>query len=278
MLPPSVGDREGKAGVVTSLEVGHAAAARPRPSDSPSFDRTFRSIADVDGWMTRAQAVRLWDRASTLGPDGVIVEIGSFRGRSAIVLATSAPAGVAIFTIDPHGGNDRGPHEFEGYEAEAESDHQLFLANLERAGVRSRITHLRTYSSEAIDDVPAEIDLLYIDGAHRYAPARDDLVRYRGRVAYGGTLLVHDSFSALGLTAALFQVMSLSGTFRYVGRSGSMAEYQRVDLTPADRAANLFRQLLELPYFARNLTIKALIKAKLAPLTRLLGGDGTWPY
>jgi hypothetical protein len=228
--------------------------------------------------MSRAQAVRLWDRASALRPGGTIVEIGSFHGRSAIVLATAAPEGVAIFTIDPHGGNDRGPHEFEGYEAEAESDHQVFLANLERAGVRRRITHLRKYSNEAIGDVPARVELLYIDGAHRYAPALDDVRQYRTRVALGGTLLVHDSFSALGLTLALFQLMLLSGSFRYVGRSGSMAEYQRVDLTPADRAANAFRQLLELPYFARNLLIKALIKAKLAPLTRLLGGNGEWPY
>jgi hypothetical protein len=263
---------------VTSLEVGDAAGTRPTASGRPSFDQTFRSIADVEGWMTRAQAVRLWDRSSALRPGGVIVEIGSFHGRSAIVLATAAPEGVDVFTIDPHGGNDRGPHEFEGYEVEAESDHQIFLANLERAGVRSRITHLRKYSADAVTDVPADVDLLYIDGAHRYAPARDDLVRYRGKVILGGTLLVHDSFSALGLTLALFQVLGLSGSFRYVGRSGSMAEYQRVDLTPADRAANLFRLLLELPYFARNLTIKALIKARLAPLTRLLGGDGTWPY
>jgi hypothetical protein len=57
-----------------------------------------------------------------------------------------------------------------------------------------------------------------------------------------------------------------------------MAEYQRADLTVADRVTNLIRQLLELPYFARNLAIKVLIKAKLAPLTKLLGGNGEWPY
>jgi hypothetical protein len=268
---------------VTSVGVGGAGtAARPdaggTTGPAPTFDRTFRSIADVEGWMSRDQAVRLWDRSSALGAGDVIVEIGSFRGRSAIVLATAAPDGVHMFTIDPHGGNDRGPHEFEGYEDEAESDHQVFLGNLERAGVRARITHLRKYSNDAVGEVPDEVALLYIDGAHRYAPARDDVRQYREKVALGGTLLVHDSFSALGLTLALFQLMGPSGSFRYVGRSGSMAEYQRVDLTPADRAANVFRQLLELPYFVRNLAIKTLIKAKLTPLTRLLGGDGQWPY
>lgn len=245
---------------------------------SPTFDRAFRSVADVEGWMTRAQACRLWDRAAELEPGARIVEIGSFHGRSAIMLATAAPDGVAITTIDPHGGNDRGPHEFEGFEDEAERDHQTFLDNLERAGVRPRIHHLRAYSSEAEPEVPDGIDLLYIDGAHRYAPALDDLRRWCPKVATGGTLLIHDSFSAWGLTLAEMRTLFWSSRFRYVGRSQSMTEYRRVDLSADERRANLVRQAMELPYFARNLLIKALIKAHLAPLTRLLGGDGTWPY
>jgi hypothetical protein len=243
-----------------------------------SFDEVFRSLRDVQGWMTRDQAARLWDRASALAPGDTIVEIGSFHGRSAIVLATAAPQGVRIFTIDPHGGNDRGPHEFEGFEEEAEQDHKIFVNNLEQAGVRERITHLRKYSHDAVGDIPATVELLYIDGAHRYAPALDDIRRYRDHVALGGTLLIHDCYSAWGLTLALFQTMALTGRFRYVGRSQTMTQFERVDLTPADRAANCFRQLLELPYFARNLAIKVLIKARLAPLTRLLGGNGEWPY
>jgi hypothetical protein len=57
-----------------------------------------------------------------------------------------------------------------------------------------------------------------------------------------------------------------------------MAEYRREDLDLADRAANAFRQLLELPYFLRNVTFKLLILAKLRPVTKLLGGTGEWPY
>ena len=243
-----------------------------------SFDQVFRSVADVQGWMTRDQAGRLWDRAGELDAGDRIVEIGSFHGRSAIMLASSAPAGVEIVTIDPHGGNDRGPNEFEGFVEEAEADHQTFLANLERAGVRERIHHLRSYSHDAVAEVPGEIDLLYIDGAHRYTPALDDIRQWTPKVSYKGTVLIHDCFSAWGLTVALVVAMFWSGKFRYVGRSQTMAEYERVDLTPADRAANLFRQLLELPYFARNLAIKVLITAKLAPATKLLGGDGAWPY
>jgi len=45
------------------------------------------------------------------------------------------------------------------------------------------------------------------------------------------------------------------------------------------RIANAVHQGLELPWFARNLVIKALIVARLGAVTRLLGHDPeTWPY
>jgi hypothetical protein len=83
-------------------------------STSTSFAATFASIADVDGWMTEGQARRLWDRASALRPGARVVEIGSYHGRSAIVLATAAPEGVEVVAIDPHAGNDRGPQQIVG--------------------------------------------------------------------------------------------------------------------------------------------------------------------
>lgn len=255
----------------------------PRPSTPSSrprrsFDDVFRSIADVEGWMTRDQACRLWDRASELTPGARIVEIGSFRGRSAIVLASAAPDGVEVITIDPHGGNDRGPQEIEGFEAEAEEDHAAFLANLDREGVRHRIRHLRMYSTDALDHVAGSVELLYIDGAHRFAPALADIRRWGERVAPGGTLLIHDAFSSIGVTGALAVSLFWSGQFTYIGRSGSLVEYRRRPVGFPLRLANTARQLAQLPWFVRNVVLKILITLRLRPMYRLLGSDGTWPY
>lgn len=244
-----------------------------------TFAEVFDAIAGVQGWMTRAQAGRLWDCASKLSSGTQIVEIGSFHGRSAIVLASAAPEGVAITTIDPHAGNDRGPQEIEGFVDEAERDHQQFLANLSACGVDGRINHLRRFSDEAHDGVTGTVDLLYIDGAHRFAPARADLMSWGNRVTPGGTMLVHDSFSSIGVTLALLVTTMVSGRFAWRGRSGSLAEFERRDLTPSERVTNAAAHLAQLPWFVRNVVIKVLITARLAPLARLLGSDGkTWPY
>jgi len=120
--------------------------------------------------------------------------------------------------------------------------------------------------------------VLYIDGAHRYAPAVADIRRWGDKVAEGGVMLIHDSFSSIGVTLALLATTFFGTGFRYEGRSGSMTQYRKVRLGLTARLANAGRQALELPWFVRNVLVKVSIEYKLTPLTRLLGSDGTWPY
>jgi SAM-dependent methyltransferase len=244
-----------------------------------TFDQAYAAVADVEGWMTEGQARQLWDGAEGLERGQTVVEIGSYQGRSAIILATAAPEGVDVVAIDPHAGNDRGPQQIEGTADEGQGDHEAFVANIESAGVSDRIRHVRKPASAAGSDVGGSIDLLYIDGAHRYGPARDDIRDWGDRVADGGTMLIHDSFSSVGVTLALLRLLFWSSRFRYVGRSRSMAIYRREPVTRGDQVGNAARQLAELPWFARNVIIKTMIVAGLGRYTRLLGHQqGTWPY
>jgi methyltransferase family protein len=223
------------------------------------------SDAEVEGWLTEAQARRLSARAAAAR--GAVVEIGSFRGRSTIVLASAADAVVAI---DPHAGSDRGPQEIAADAARGDEDHEAFAANLARAGVAERVRHVRRPSADAHADVDGPVALLYVDGAHRFGPARADLAGWGGRVAPGGAMLVHDAFSSVGVTLALLAECVFSSRWRYAGRTGSLAEYERLTLHGRARVRNVLRQLAELPWFARNLVIKVLIVARLR--------GGPWPY
>ena len=241
-----------------------------------SFDSALAAVEGVEGWLSPDQARRLWERASS---SRRIVEIGSFRGRSTILLALAAPDGAHVTAIDPHAGGDRGPREIEAQPERGEADLRAFNANLAAAGVRDRVRHVRRFSQEALPDVDGEIDLLYVDGAHRYVPARDDLAHWGRRVRPGGWLLVHDAFSAVGVTLAIGRQLLLGGRFRYLGRTGSLAEYRREGLPPRARAINAARQLAELPWFARNLAVKLSLVLGLRGLARALGHrSGPWPY
>jgi SAM-dependent methyltransferase len=233
-----------------------------------SFAAAWDAAGDVEGWLTEAQARRLFAAAGAVPPGGRIVEIGSFRGRSAIVLARGARAGVEVVCIDPHAGSDRGPREIAARPALGEADLAAFRANLERAGVADRVRHVRAFSHLALADVPGPIDVLFVDGAHRFGPARADLASWGDRVRDGGRMLVHDAWSSVGVTLALLTVSVFSRRWRYRGRSGSLAEFERVaDVAVLGNAAS---QVRELGWFARNLVVKALIVARLR--------RGPWPY
>lgn len=245
-----------------------------------SLDDVQEAVASVEGWLSSDQIARLYAVAAATRAGDQIVEIGSFRGRSTIVLASAAPTGVGVVAIDPHAGTDRGPQELTGFEAEAQSDHEVFSANLARAEVGDRVRHVREFSDRAHDAVDGSIAVLFVDGAHRFRPARADIRDWGRRVGDGGSMLIHDSFSSIGVTLAILRELAAGRRFRYVGRSRSLAEY-RADLDGSARArlVNLARQIAQLPWFAKNVAVKVLLSLRLGRvLERLSGHRPEWPY
>ena len=149
--------------------------------------------------------------------------------------------------IDPHAGNDRGPQQWEGTAAEGEADNAAFRATLAATGVADRVRHVPpplaggARRRRGPDRRPLR---------RRRAPLRAGGGRHRplGRAGRpGGTLLIHDAFSSVGVTLAILRRLAPGSRFRYVGRSGSLAEYRREDLAPAARARNAAAQLAALP-------------------------------
>ncbi len=244
------------------------------------FLDVLQAVERVDGWMSPDQAQALYAAAAACHAGDQIVEIGSFRGRSTIVLACAAVDGVSIIAIDPHAGNDRGPQEIDGFVDEAAHDHDVFNENLANAGVASRVRHIRAMSDAAHTDVAGDIAVLYIDGAHRFGPARQDIDEWGERVRNGGTLLIHDSFSSIGVTLAIVRELMFGRRFRYVGRARSMTIYHAdLDGSWRSRILNALHQMAQLPWFAKNIGLKVLLTIKFGKLLKMLGRpEPEWPY
>lgn len=125
-----------------------------------------------------------------------IVEIGSYRGKSCVLLACGEPHAM-VTAIDPHyGQGDRGEVVYDPMDTEKMN------AAITRHGVADRVTHLVKESHAARDDWDAirlgggsasrGIDLLWIDGDHSYEGVARDLDDWSPLVKVGGIIAGHD--------------------------------------------------------------------------------------
>lgn len=166
---------------------------------------SIRAAMKIDGWLTAPEASALYDLAHDA--KGPIVEIGSWRGRSTAVLALASMGGnyQPVYAVDSFA-----PvlHTPSGGVAPASSP-ALLRSNLDAAGVNGLVHIVAKPSTEAAAEVPNEIDVLFVDGAHDYESAKADLELYLPKVRLGGRVAIHDCHEAdPGVVQAVDEVMS----------------------------------------------------------------------
>ncbi len=156
---------------------------------------------EVGGWLSEKEALALYDVAKSLADNCVIVEIGSFLGRSSVVLSQGirGKKGAALFCIDPLD-TKRDPLSGRVLRTGAEVGDTMetrFRENIMKHGVPQRITILRGYSYQHSPDWIKGIDLLFIDGNHSHDAVLRDYTKWAPFVKNGGFLAFHDvSFEA----------------------------------------------------------------------------------
>jgi hypothetical protein len=166
--------------------------------DDRDFHEAWSAVSPTLTQNHRPSARRLWQLAKLPNP-GTIVEIGSFIGNSAIYLAM---AGGEVHAVDPHtpasmrqtskpGG--RIGCEACGQPQGALEASEMFLANLERFGVRERVVYHRASSVDAAASWSGErVRLLYVDGMHTYEAVWQDYMAWKPLLAERHAVLFDD--------------------------------------------------------------------------------------
>jgi predicted O-methyltransferase YrrM len=135
-------------------------------------------IADVPGWLTDDEGEALYELARACTGKGVIVEIGSFKGKSTVCLGLGSQAGasVPIYAVDPH--QERFPE---------------FKTNVQRAGIDELIRPVPSLSQAAAEEFHEPIELLFVDGSHEYDLVLEDFEKWVPKVVDGGWVAFHDT-------------------------------------------------------------------------------------
>jgi predicted O-methyltransferase YrrM len=153
---------------------------------------TVRSIADsVDGFLFPHEGPLLYELARACTGRGVIVEIGSFKGKSTIWLASGskAGAGVRVYAVDPHTGC---PDLYEQYGDQIWTLPE-FKENVERAGVADVVSPIVATSEDAAREFSDPVELLFVDAEHAVDFVRADLAAWMPKVLEDGVVALHDT-------------------------------------------------------------------------------------
>jgi predicted O-methyltransferase YrrM len=143
----------------------------------------------ISGWFNLSKAIAVQQRVKTLPPGAVLVELGSFHGRSSVAIAAVMPEGAVLHCVDHFQGSAE--HHQLGLSV---SDMQsVLLRNLESFGVRDRVRVHAMGTLEAARLVAdASVDFLLLDASHDLESVMADLAAWHPKLKSGGLLFCDD--------------------------------------------------------------------------------------
>ncbi|AKK27759.1 class I SAM-dependent methyltransferase [Mycobacterium sp. EPa45] len=211
-------------------------------TDTPSAAQTsrlFELAEQIVGFMPADEGRALYDAAVRYLHGGVSVEIGTYCGKSTVMLGAAAAAtGSVLFTVDHHHGSEE--HQA-GWEF-----HDTTMVDPVSGRFDTLPTFRRTLDAADLDDTIVAIvgkspvvargwrtplDLLFIDGGHSETAAQQDLEGWAKWVAAGSALVIHDVFpdpADGGRPPYNIYCRAIeSGQFTEVGCTGSLRVLER---------------------------------------------------
>ena len=184
----------------------------------------------LTGWLEEDEAATLYRHAADLGALGPILEIGSFHGKSTVVLATAAKSvGARIYAVDPHEGINYWQDDF-GPMPELGPTLDAFRHNLRTAGVADAVIEVVMTSREAFDHL-REVEsfgLVFIDGNHGYEHVRRDFDQWSQRLAADGVLAFHDSDTQMPGPRRVIAQVRERDDFAYIGRVAQLTSFRKI--------------------------------------------------
>ena len=221
-----------------------AAAAAPTAPDRTVLD----AFEEAKGFMPLDEGLALYAAAAetAAGLGLPLVEVGTYCGRSTILLADAArAAGTVAVTVDHHRGSEEQQPGWEYHDPEVVDPETgrmdtlpTFRRTLHRAGLEDHVIAVVGRSPQVAAVWGRPVGLVFIDGGHTDEHASADYEGWAPHLAPGGLLVIHDVFPdpADGGQAPyrIYRRALASGAFTEVSATRSLRVLRRTtDAPPA---------------------------------------------
>jgi predicted O-methyltransferase YrrM len=217
-----------------------------RAQAEPAFVRLCQTLHDVavESWLTERERALLYGIGAFAAGEGTIVEVGSWKGGSASVLAggISVRGRGRLTCVDPHVG---GP-PWLGL-APFRSSWQGFSDTVKATGAEELLDARVGDSTAVAASWPATpIDAVLIDGDHSLLGALRDIESWAPKLRPGGVLLIDDvdQPTLLDLHYVVEQLKHIDGLL-WLGTIDGMTAFRREDTDPWRMLASLDDRMKE---------------------------------
>ena len=199
------------------------------------------------GFMPEDEGLLLHRVALDRLPHGPVLEVGTYCGKSALLLGAAAQAvGGTVFTVDHHRGSEENQPGWEHHDPDV-VDAELGLIDtlpffrraIAHAGLEEHVVAVVGASTTVSAHWRTPLSLLFIDGGHAEVHAHNDYAGWAPWLMPGGLLVIHDVFPdpADGGRPPydVFVRALASGCFTEVEALGSMRVLRRTSGDAGDR-------------------------------------------
>ena len=195
------------------------------PAELDSFLLTYRGGVSVE----EGQALARYAQAAA---NGVIVEIGSFRGKSAVAMAYGQALGAnattgCIWCIDPH-------LPFKGFYTGVfgPQDRRDFYSIMLETGFYERVCLVNLKSAVASKGWDQPIGLLFIDGDHRREAVNIDVAAWLPHLVSGGVVIFDDAVDPAAGPHGAIEILLKSDQYEWVEQVGKMVALRKSASSP----------------------------------------------
>jgi MMP 1-O-methyltransferase len=211
---------------------------------SPRAERLFALAEQVIGFMPADEGRALYDVAVRYLDGGVGVEIGTYCGKSTVLLGAAAQeTGAVVYTVDHHHGSEEHQPGWEYHDTSLVDPVTgrfdtlpTMRHTLDAAGLDEHLVAVVGKSPVVARGWRMPLRLLFIDGGHTEEAAQRDFDGWARWVDVGGVLIIHDVFPNPddgGQAPFHIYLRALdTGAFREVAVQGSMRILQRISGEP----------------------------------------------
>lgn len=190
-----------------------------------SFEINDIKKLNIEGYLTDPEGETLYKLARHCKGNGAIVEIGSWKGKSTVWIASGLKSRKnsdvpfnnpsyynKVYAIDPHEGLMKINEKYQ-----EDSTFHEFINNIKSTNLDDIVVPIVKTSEEASKEFNQPIEFIFIDGLHEYEYSLKDFILWFPKVIENGWMAFHDTLKpTLGPKKVVIDKVYKSNLFKNI--------------------------------------------------------------